>query len=181
MTGRHSQQCHLEVAVVWMQWWWQVAVETEVGEPGDWSRWLSPPIWRRLHWGSWSTPSSAACTGCSWCRHCQSRLDLQHIHTQDSQFFTHELIKIECLAVYFLVLSKKNVKSSLNMTFVFFRCQEKYVVNESSVADPDPPRSERLLFGSGFKQKLLRSATHLHAGISLKPRTGNPVAGTPNF
>ena len=47
----------------------------------------------------------------------------------------------------------------------FFRCEERYVVNESSVADPDPLGTERLLFGSGSEQKSLGSATHLHTKI----------------
>ena len=49
----------------------------------------------------------------------------------------------------------------------FFRCEKKYVVNESGVADPDPLGSERLLFGSGSEQKSLGSATHLHTRIYI--------------
>ena len=54
------------------------------------------------------------------------------------------------------------------MTYlIFFRCEEKYDVSESSVADPDPLGSERLLFGSGSEQKPVGSATHLHTIIYI--------------
>ena len=65
-------------------------------------------------------------------------------------------------------LLRKNVIISLKHDICdFFRCKEKYVVNESSVADPDPLGSEQLLFGSGSEQKSLGSATHLHTRIYI--------------
>ena len=54
------------------------------------------------------------------------------------------------------------------MTFVIFLdVKKKNVVNESSIADPEALRTERLLFGSGSEQKPFGTATHLHTIIYI--------------
>ena len=50
---------------------------------------------------------------------------------------------------------------------IFLDVKKKYVVSESSVADPDPHGSERLLFGSGSEQKPFGTVTHLHTIIYI--------------